>query len=250
MAARCNVPVLRVNMNVGTTVRNLKGRVGARPGRTVFIPGVATIAAESGAWLLLDELSAITQPVAMCLMPILEPNGAIFLEEAEPENGSECVYVKRHPDFRIYGTDNALGHMMEDRRFDYLGTNPDQNLAVMARFLSCIPVPYMDAGLEHRAVSQAVPTVDGLDLEGMIRVADKVRKASDIRSGFSTRLLIEWARRFSAGRIRGNGTIEPGDDAFLVETARGAFLNLMGSQVERDAVLEVIRRVYELREVT
>lgn len=246
IAARCNIPCWRVNLNIGTSVRHLKGRIGAEPGRTVFVPGVATAAAEAGGWLILDEFAAASPPVTLSLFPVLEPDGAILLEDAQPPR-----YVRRHPAFRVFATDNALGAGMEEDRFSYAGTNADMNEALLDRFGSMIEVPYMDAKTEHTCVSAKVPDIDGDTLEGLIRVADSIRKSNEISGGFSTRMVLDWARRVNAGWIDAKGrTIEQGDDDVnILNAAMGAFLRRQKSSIERDAIVEVIRRVFALEEV-
>ncbi len=246
VAARCNIPVYRTNMNVGTTVRHLKGRPGADAGRTIFIPGIATMAMEHGAWLLLDELSGVTQPVALCLFPILEPQGRVLLEDAQPPR-----YVNRHPEFRIFATDNVIGAAREEDRFGYTGVNSDVNEALLDRFDSLVEVGYMPEDLEHKAVGAKVPTIDSDDLEGMIRVANSVRGAKEIGGGFSLRMLIAWARRVAAGKQMADGSVEMPDgedDGYILEAARPAFLNKMKSSIERDAIIEVIKRIYEIED--
>ena len=243
MAARCNVPVFRTNLNVGTTVRHLKGRIGAQQGNTVYVPGLATMAMEQGGWLLLDELSGATPPVALCLFPILEPDGSVALEDAQP-----IRYVRRHEDFRVFATDNTIGASMEEARFEYSGTNPDVNSALLDRFGSMIEVGYMDRPDEHRAVAGKVGNIDSDDLEGMVRVAHSIRESREVGSGFSTRMLIEWARRVAAGQQLADGTIvasaDMDEDTYILNCARAAFLNKQKSSVERDAIEEVIRRVF------
>ena len=241
VAARCNIPCWRVNLNVGTTVRHLKGRIGAEPGRTVFVPGVATAAAEAGGWLVLDEASAASPPVTLALFPILEPTGKILLEDAQPPR-----YVRRHPAFRIFATDNALGNAMENDRFSYAGTNADMNEALLDRFGSFIEVSYMEKEAEERAIAAKVTGIDGDTLEGLVRVADSVRKSREVAGGFSFRMLIDWARRCHAGNVNAKGKrlSESEDDRDVLDAAMGAFLRRQKSSVERQAIIEVIRRIF------
>lgn len=240
IAARCNIEVFRVNCNVGTTVRHLKGRVGAEDGATTFIPGIATIAMERGAWLILDELSGATPPVALSLFPILEPHGEVLLEDAQPPR-----YVNRHKDFRVMGTDNTIGAEQEETRFSYGGTNPEVNEALLDRFGSTIQVDYMKEEEEHAAVKGLVPGIADNDLEGLIRVARAVRDSSDIATAFSIRMLIDWARRVSSGRKYADGSVKPfTTDKDIVECSYPAFLNKIRSKVERDAIIEVMRRIF------
>lgn len=240
VAAICNIPVYRVNLNVGTTVRHLKGRVGAEAGSTTFVPGVATLAMEQGAWLLLDEISGATPPVALSLFPILEPHGEVVLEDAQPPR-----YVQRHPDFRVFATDNTIGASQEETRFSYGGTNPEVNEALLDRFGSCIQVDYMEVREEHAAISKVIPNADAEVLEGMIRVAQNVRSSEDIATAFSMRMVIEWARRVSAGQSNAGGPPKPfASDKVVLDAAYPAFLHKIRSKVEQDAIAEIIRRIF------
>jgi cobaltochelatase CobS len=244
MAARCNVPVYRVNCNAGTTVRHLKGRVGAVEGRTVYVPGAATLAMEApAAWLLLDEVTGLVPQVALTLFPIMEPHGDVLLEDAQPPR-----YVRRSPHFRMYLTDNTLGYQQEDSRYDFSGTNADINVALLDRIGAFSHVPYLSPTDEHQTIASMVPTIDGCDLEGIVRVANECRRSADIVSGgFSMRMVLGWARRVAAGRVRADGSTVPWDrttDTYMLTTATSAFLSRMTSRTERDAVVEVITRVF------
>ena len=243
IAAHCNIPVWRVNMNVGTTVRHLKGRIGAEPGRTVFVPGVATSAMEQGGWLVLDEFSAATPHVLLSMFPVLEPQGQVLLEDAQPAR-----YVRRHPTFRVFATDNAMGAAMESDRLGYAGTNADQNEALLDRFASFIEVPYMSARTELKTLTGIVPAIDGEVAQGLVRVANSVRASNEIESGFSLRMLIAWARRIAAGQIdrKGRQLPTPEDDSHVYDAAEAAFLRRQSSQIDRDAMTEVIRRLFVL----
>ena len=243
VAALCNIPVWRINLNVGTTVRHLKGRIGAEPGRTVFVPGVVTSAMERGGWLILDEFAAGSPPVLLSLFPVLEPDGAVLLEDAQPPR-----YVRRHPEFRVFGTDNALGAGMETDRFAYTGTNPDMNEALLDRFGSFVEVPYMDESTERTAIASKIPGLDGQTVNGMVRVANGIREGGEVSGGFSTRMLIDWGRRIAAGTMRANGKLAERsmDDTDVLHAAYGAFLNRQKSAVERDAIVEKIKRIFTI----
>jgi MoxR-like ATPase len=146
-------------------------------------------------------------------------------------------------------TDNALGADMESSRYDYSGVNADMNAALLDRVGAMAHVGYLEPAQEHSAIASAVPSIATLDLEGMVRTANEVRKSNEVTGGFSTRMLQNWARRVAAGRLSGNGTITSwseytGGEAYIMECAKGAFLRRMSSEVERDSVMEIIRRVF------
>lgn len=240
LAARCNAPVYRTNLNVGTTVAHLKGRKGAEAGRTTFVPGVATMALEEGSWLLCDELAGATPPVALSLFPIFEPTGAVMLEDEQPPR-----FVRRHPDFRAFASDNTIGADQESTRFDFAGTNPEVSQALLDRFGCTLHVPWMSREQEWNLVRAKVPAI-GEDLaEGMVRVAHNCRTAG---TSFSTRMMLDWARRVAAGKLAPDGSVaDANQQAWMVECAHPAFLSRMRSPADREAVLEVMRRVFGIK---
>ncbi len=241
IAAQCNINVLRMNLNVGTSVRHLKGRIGAKKGETVYVPGIATEAMERGWWLLFDEISGATPPVALSLFPILEPDGAVMIEEAQPPR-----YIVRHPDFRIFASDNTIGAMQEDTRFNYSGTNPDVNEALLDRFGSVVQISYLGPEMEHEAIKAIVPEIPDLWLEAIIRTAQTIRQA-ETGITFSTRMVMDWTRRLAAGQRHGDGSVTPHElGPVVLDTAYPAFLHKMRSKIDRDAVVEIIRRWFDL----
>lgn len=238
VAAHANVPCYRINLNVGNTVRHFKGHRGAKPGETVFYEGIAIRAMEEGAWLILDELSGATPPVALSLFPILEHDGDVLLEDAEPAR-----YAVRHPDFRVFATDNVIGAMQEDSRFNYGGTNPEMNEALLDRFGAFINVTYLSPQQEFDAVKAIVPSVDELLLEGIIRLMNHLRE-STIDYGFSTRMAINWAQRVARGYRKADGTSKALEPEQMLHAAEIAFLNGMRSKLDRDAASEIIVRLF------
>jgi len=243
-AGRLNIPVYRVNLNVGTTTRHLKGQIGARDGGTHFVPGIVTRAMEEGAWLILDELSGATPPVVLSLFPVFEPHGAVALEDADPVR-----YVNRHPDFRIFATDNTIGAGQESNRFNYSGTNPDVNEALLDRIGSTIQVDYLPREAEHRILMKILGDNDEQKwvAQGLVRAAYNVRSNKDIQVAFSTRMLIDWARRVAAGQIdrKGNKVATTDRHQLVYDSAFPAFLNKVRSAVERDAIAENIIRLFD-----
>ena len=242
IAARCNVPVWSFNCNVGTTVRQFKGRGGARDGSTVFHEGIVTQAMEAEVgWLVIDEVSAAAPPVAMALFPVFEPDGDVALEDAEPPR-----YIKRSKWFRVFATDNTIGADQEETRFNYAGTNPDVNEAFLDRFGGVIPVDYLPAALEYEAVLGKVPEVDPDVLEGIIRSMGLLRQ-STIDYAFSTRAAINWAMRCAASALDADGQTRSlvfADSPEVVKVAGPAFLNGMRSKLERTSAIEIISRVF------
>ena len=255
VAARLNVPVFSFNMNVGTTVRALKGKTGARDGRTVYQPSQVIRAMERGSWVLFDELAAVTPPVAMALFPILEHDGQVLLEDDEDQR-----YVNRHPDFRIFATDNTLGADQADSRFRYRGAGgATMNQALLGRFGGLIHIGYLSQEDEQRAILGAVPGMidafvkpnskdreEGAKVisEGMIRAFTALR-ASDLPFAFSTRALINWAERATVGHRGSDGQHKPLDPLGILDAACPAFLNSMDNVADRETALEIISRLFD-----
>jgi MoxR-like ATPase len=163
------------------------------------------------------------------------------LEDAQPAR-----YVHRHPAFRVFATDNAMGAAMEDDRFGYAGTNSDQNAALLDRFGSFVEVPYMTTAAEYATLTAKVRGLDREIAEGMIRVANNVRASNEIQGGFSLRMLLEWGRRVAAGQLDARGKRIPvsAGDRHVLEAAEGAFLRRQSSALDRAAIVEVIRRIF------
>lgn len=238
IAARLNIPVYRINCNVGTNVRHFKGKVTARQGRTEFEPGIATRAMEEGAWLVIDEISGATPPVALSLFPILEHDGEVLLEEAEPPR-----YVVRHPDFRVFATDNTIGALNDETRFAYSGTRPMVNEALLDRFGGCVEVGYLERKQEAHAIASAAPGVDPIFVQGIVRCLAALRN-SPIDFGFSTRMGINWAQRAAVGARGADGQCKPLRSRDMLQAARSGFLNSMRSQVNRESAEGIITRIF------
>lgn len=238
LAARLNIEVYRINCNVGTSVRHLKGKIGAKPGETVHYDGIAVRAMESGAWLILDEISGVTPSVGLALFPILEHNGAVLIEDAEPPR-----YVKRHPDFRVFATDNTIGAAQEENSFGYAGTNREMNEALLDRFGSFVEVDYLGLKAEHGALMGAVPNAHPKVAEGVAYCMSKLR-ASGIGFAFSTRMSINWLQRATVGYRDAEGRPRPLPSGQMLEAANHAFLNSMPSENSRTEAVEIISRIF------
>lgn len=238
IAARLNIDVYRINLNVGTTVRHLKGHIGAKPGQTVHYAGIAVRAMEEGAWLILDEVSGATPSVALSLFPFLEHAGAVLIEDAEPPR-----YARRHPDFRVFATDNTIGAAQEENSFNYAGTNREMNEALLDRFGSFIEVGYLDKDDEHNALLAAVPGSDPKMSEGIIRCLSSLR-SSGMGFAFSTRMGINWLQRATIGYRNAQGQNRPLSNAHMLKAASYAFLNSMPSEINRTEAIEIISRIF------
>lgn len=239
LAARANQGVYRTNLSIGTTVKHLMGHRGAKDGSTVFYDGIVTRAMEEGLWLILDEVSGATPHVALTLFPVMESDGEVYLSEAEPAR-----YIKRHPDFRIFMTDNVLGAAQEETRFNYSGTNPDQNEALLDRIHSTIQMGYPEPKEEHAIVRMNLPHLTEAHADWVqlvIRIVSKIR-ADKQAPAFSTRMVIEWVRRITAGRQDAAGKVYQLDKAQIMQAAQYAFLSKMRSKGDETVVLEVISR--------
>lgn len=249
LAAHARVPLFRVNGSGGLTETKLKGRRIALGGSQEFLAGPLTLAMETGAWLLIDEFSGLPPEVALTLFPVLEPGESVLLEEAIPPR-----FVRRHPDFRIFATDNVIGAAQEDSRFAYVGAHPDTNEALLDRFGLTLQVDYMPVEEEVRRLWALFPGLPQWHYRTMVRMCLEVRQAKDLGIAFSTRMLTDWCRLHWLGYQSPDGSLDrPREEGarpysqagadLLMAAAERAFLSKMSSADDRQALLEWMARV-------
>lgn len=251
LASRCNIPVFRVQMRTDTSPSKLFGRrVVGDQGGMVFMPGLVTRAMEEGGWLLLDELTMAPNGVLGGLFPVFEPHGEVPLDEAMPPRP-----VRRHPDFRVFVTDNTLGHAQEGARFDFAGTDAEVNAALLDRFHCFLQVDALTQGEEEQIMAKRYPQVMDLQVKLIVQLAHQIREAKDIRAEVGFRTLDRWFRAFVAGTLAADGSErgalihEPSFDSVALRVYRSAervFLNRIPAQVDRDAIAGLMQRALQL----
>ncbi|MFW6119031.1 MAG: AAA family ATPase [Planctomycetota bacterium] len=189
LAARLNWPVVRVAASGGLTESDLVGEWTVRQGETVFNYGFLPRAMRAGAVCLVDEVDGMEPEVAFALHQLMEDEGRLVLLQ----NGGEVI--EPDPDFRLVCTANTLGH--GDETGLYTGTRV-LNAAFLDRFAAVFRMSYLPPHLERRVLAERAPGCPEEVLGKLVRAAGQVRKArenEEIYSTFSTRRLIELARK-------------------------------------------------------
>lgn len=191
LAARCNQPFLRVNLNAETRLSDFIGKLQVINGETVWIDGILPTAMKMGYWLLLDEVDCADPAILSLLHPVIEENPVLVLKE----NSGEAI--RPHPDFRIFATANSIG-AMQDLSSNYAGTN-HMNEAFLDRWqvLFIADLPQKE---EFRILRAKVGGLKKRWAKRIVEFAQKVREkkvdgvefSSEV---FSTRRVLSWARK-------------------------------------------------------
>jgi cobaltochelatase CobS len=194
LAAICNQPVRRVNMDGDMRRADFVGSkevvVDSASGQSVtaWQDGVLPQAAQSGHWLLCDELDAMPSHIAFLFHGVLERNRHLVL------SGDGGRSVKIHEHFRIIATANTLGQGDETGR--YSGTNV-MNEAFLDRFGVVIRMDY-PAAHDEAKILMASSGIDADTAQKMVAIAAKVRESQKNDSCYcsiSPRRLLDWARK-------------------------------------------------------
>ena len=191
LAARLNWPVVRVAASGGLTESDLLGEWTVRDGETVFNYGFLPRAMKLGAICLVDEIDGIEPSVAFAIHQLMEDQGKLVLLQ----NGAEII--EPHKGFRLVCTANTLGH--GDESGLYTGTKV-LNSAFLDRFAAVFQMSYMPPDLEAEIICRRVPGCKKRLARRLVKVAADVRQArenEEIYCTFSTRRLIEAARKYS-----------------------------------------------------
>ena len=223
LAAQTNTPLIRFNLHGETSVSNFVGHWVVQGKEMIFVEGVLPRAMKNGYWLLMDELDACTPQVSFLLHSVLEEKGSLVMADKDGE------VVEPHPDFRIIATANTIGKG-EDSGL-YSGTQI-LNEAFLDRFATIISLSYLPFDSEVSVILEKV-SIEPVIAAGMTQVASEIRRAFDeetVYSTFSTRRLVNWARKFSTlGDIKKASEI--------------AILNRLSTD-DRKVVEEVIQRYF------
>ncbi len=192
-----NWPTQQVTGNGKMELCDLVGHhalVSEKPGETPsmkFMYGPLAIAMREGHALLINEVDLIDPAELAGLNDVLEGRPLVI-----GMNGGEII--KAHRMFRVIVTGNSRG--AGDVSGQYQGVQM-QNLAAMDRYRFTV-VSYPEKAVEEAIVTKASPKLPKQIVEGMVRLADDVRKlfmGSDGQGGqlaitFSTRTLVRWAK--------------------------------------------------------
>lgn len=238
IAALCNVPLIRFNLDGETRVSSLRGQQRPAPVEGVlslaFYPGALVSAMKAGHWVLLDEIDAALPAVVMMLQPVLEEGRAMFVPEL-----NETIHA--HPDFRVFATGNTVG-WRASHRTHHAGTNA-MNDAFLDRFGAVMDVGYPDKDTEVKRVRANCPEADDLLIEGVCRAAAELRQDKAFKSDFSTRRCIQWVHMTTA--LAKSPTSTPAEKAEAVLRAADiTCVRKMTSAVDVKVSREVIRRIF------
>jgi cobaltochelatase CobS len=143
-AARLGREVFRYSCHERTEYADLLGGLGIEPdGSTQWNDGPLAVAMRRGAILLVDEVNAARPGTLIGLNGVLDGSESITLPTGE--------IVKRHPEFRVAVTGNAM--MRDDTAPSYKGTNT-MNQAFLDRFI-VIEKTYLPPHVEMQIISNA-----------------------------------------------------------------------------------------------
>lgn len=152
-------------------------------GSTKFVHGPLPRAMLQGGVLLLDEVNFLHPSMVGALNTVLD-GGPLLIPESNE-------LIQPHPDFRVAATGNAVDQ--GDDAALYRGIQR-MNLAFMVRFLM-LRVDYLGEQEEAIMLNRYFPSLDGVLIEKMVKVANEVRgsfKRGDIEAPISTRTIVDW----------------------------------------------------------
>lgn len=237
IAARLNWPVQQLTAHGRMELADLIGHhalVSSAPGQAPvmqFMYGALSIAMREGHILLINEVDMLDPAELSGLNDVLEGRPLVI-----SQNGGEVI--KPHAMFRIIVTGNSTG--AGDDTGLYQGVLM-QNIAAMDRYrFTC--VEYMEPAAEMLLLEKATPNLPVLLREGMVKIANEVRKlfVGDAQSGgqisitLSTRTLVRWAKLTLAFRGAPNAM------AYALEQA----LLARAKPEEKVAILRIAQDVF------
>ena len=152
--AKVGKPLVRVASTRETKEEHLVGSKTLLDGSIVYEEGPVVWAAENGAVLLIDEISALCPNEALCLQNILE-GGAFFVKAA-----NRVVVPKEG--FCVIATDNTKGRGSDSGR--YIGTNI-LNDAFLERFEMTIEQGYPNEKIERQIIEKLMKSINLSDDE-------------------------------------------------------------------------------------
>jgi cobaltochelatase CobS len=224
IAARTGRPMLRVQHTANMEEEHVIGGWRLRDGKTVFDLGPLPMAMKNGWLYMADEYDFARPEVSSLYQAVLEGK-PLIIKEADEANR----VIRPHPAFRIVATGNTNGQ--GDETGLYNGTTM-QNAANYERFGIVEKMPYMDAAIEARLVSQQAD-IPLDDAKRLVDFAGRVRnefESSKLSNPISPRSLIYAGR---IGLVRGS---------YMVGLEK-AYINRLGS-VDREAASQLAARVF------
>lgn len=138
--------------------------------------------------LVFEELNRIGNLAELArIYSLLDSTRLLEVKEKRDSNGNVEVL---HPGKLIVG---ANMNPADDDAADYLGVN-ELDPALRSRFALQPTIPYPPEKVEAQALCDRVSGLNAVEAIAMVRVANDVRKAAEVRFPFSFRELQAWAQ--------------------------------------------------------
>lgn len=223
ICARMNQPVLRIKITGNTSVKNIFQDENYDPQqkKLVKIDKGIIKAAEMGAVLLVDEISAASPAVNF-----------IFFEIMENGNIVDFDGIKRnvHPMFKIVFTDNRIGN---PNYYRYHGTQ-EQNAAFINRIRSLIIFNHLKPSTEKRILKMKYPYCTDTFIDNTVEIARMVReenKKGGLEQMMPIRTLQNICYNFEI--------FENAEEAFYT-----GFLNSINDEVEKQTINDLCQKKF------
>jgi len=195
IAARINMPVMRINHHSDMYSYDIAGQMKVIDGETRFEHGPLPFAMQRPIMLIMDEWDAINPEIGMMYQPVLERRpdeilGSIILTAAGGEK------VDSHPMFRIVATSNTCG--LGDDKGHYQGTQI-QNLAFVSRFQLRVKLDYLKPEHEQKILEKKFPKLSTDEFKLLTKTAAKIREQYEggrLDVPYSLRDLINWTELY------------------------------------------------------
>lgn len=191
ICAKLCIPFFRVNMSEDAEGARVFGSMNVVEGSLAWTKGMAEMAAELGAVLMVDEVSAAPPGINLNMQWMLEKNGKILLEN-KPEQAGERLIVPKNG-FFVLCTDNT--QLQGDTTGKYGGTQV-QNEAFIDRMNFVISMNYMAPAQEIEMIKGYNKKLKKETATKMVQLATQIRSMYDNRKvglTISPRGLLEWA---------------------------------------------------------
>lgn len=209
--ARLNKPMVGITASSGVDESYLLGCKTIQDGDVKAVDGVLSYAYRHGLSCLIDEICALRPGVLVGSNDILQGDDLVTLKHhgidpnLDPKDLLSLqggMNIVRHPQFRLFGTDNTGGKQSRDPRFQGVNT---QNAAVRSRFTS-FKVGFMSPEQEMKALKGASnafaakrnlkTSVSDINIQAMVEFAFRFRKAfsmGEASDNISFREIKRWA---------------------------------------------------------
>lgn len=201
---KLNWPMVVIQVSESLRPETVKGGMAMKNGETCFELSAAALAAEQGAFLLLDEMDKGSTDFLAALHPLMEGKPLPIEREGRT--------IKPHAMFRLGATaqTNGCGDMtgryqstskLDEavrRRFMWAGVDyvaPEVELEILKDIQPAIPAPLLRkvTRFAHQARLGLKP--DSAAAQAAVKAGDRV---DQVFSALSTRVLVEWANMMVA----------------------------------------------------